>query len=44
MTKFKFVQQRYYIRFEVFKAVTLKNAVFWDVAPTCSHLLTLVPR
>jgi hypothetical protein len=24
---------RYYIRFEVFTAVTMKNAVFWDVAP-----------
>jgi hypothetical protein len=22
-----------YVRFEVFKAVTLKNAVFWDVTP-----------
>jgi hypothetical protein len=37
-----------YIRFEVFTAVTMKNAVFWDVAPCRScvnrHLLTLVPR
>jgi hypothetical protein len=22
-----------YIRFEVFRAVTMKNAVFWDVTP-----------
>jgi hypothetical protein len=22
-----------YVRFEVFTAVTMKNAVFWDVAP-----------
>jgi hypothetical protein len=24
---------KYYVRFEVFTAVTMKNAVFWDVAP-----------
>jgi hypothetical protein len=23
----------YYVRFEVFTAVTMKNAVFWDVTP-----------
>jgi hypothetical protein len=43
----------YFVRFEVFTAVTMKNAVFWDVTPCCSslnywtawsHLLTLVPR
>jgi hypothetical protein len=27
------VQTLNYIRFEVFMAVTMKNAVFWDVAP-----------
>jgi hypothetical protein len=26
-------QDRNYVRFEVFTAVTMKNAVFWDVAP-----------
>jgi hypothetical protein len=41
-------------RFEVFTAVTMKNAVFWDVAlcrscvnqrfAVCCHLLTLVAR
>jgi hypothetical protein len=39
------------VRFEVFTAVTMKNAVFWDMAPgcfrlvtqVCSHLLTLGP-
>jgi hypothetical protein len=25
-----------YVRFEVFTAVTMKNAVFWDVAPCTS--------
>jgi hypothetical protein len=24
---------RYYVRFEVFTVVTMKNAVFWDVTP-----------
>jgi hypothetical protein len=24
---------QFYIRFDVFTAVTMKNAVFWDVAP-----------
>jgi hypothetical protein len=45
-----------YVRSEVFTAVTMKNAVFWDVAPCrscvnrrfggtyCSHLFTLFPR
>jgi hypothetical protein len=28
-----FKHGRYFVRFEVFKAVTMKNAVFWDVAP-----------
>jgi hypothetical protein len=28
--------KQYYIRFEVFKAVTMKNAIFWDVAPCSS--------
>jgi hypothetical protein len=28
-----------YVRFEVYTAVTMKNAVFWDVAAVCSHLL-----
>jgi hypothetical protein len=32
------------LRFEIFTAVIMKNAVFWDVAAICSHLLTLVPR
>jgi hypothetical protein len=35
------------IRFEVSTAVTMKNAVFWDVAPCrycVKHLLTLPPR
>jgi hypothetical protein len=36
------------IRFDVFTAVTMKNAVFWDVAPCryCvdTHVLTLVHR
>jgi hypothetical protein len=27
------VQHSFYVRFEVFTAVTIKNAVFWDVAP-----------
>jgi hypothetical protein len=27
-----------YVRFEVFTAVTLKNAVFWDVTP-CAFIL-----
>jgi hypothetical protein len=27
----------YCVRFEVFTAVTMKNAVFWDVAATCSR-------
>jgi hypothetical protein len=31
-----------YVRFEVFKVVTMKNAVFWDVAVSSAH--TLVPR
>jgi hypothetical protein len=27
-----------FVRFEVFTAVTMKNAIFWDVAAaTCSH-------
>jgi hypothetical protein len=26
-----------YVRFEVFTAVTTKNAVFWDVTPCGSH-------
>jgi hypothetical protein len=26
-------QRKYYVRFEVFTAVTMKNAVFWDVTP-----------
>jgi hypothetical protein len=26
-------ERRYYVRSEVFTAVTVKNAVFWDVAP-----------
>jgi hypothetical protein len=25
--------RRYYVRFEVFTAVTMKNGVFWDVTP-----------
>jgi hypothetical protein len=36
------IRKRYYIhyilcvvRFEVFTAVTMKNVVFWDVAPLC---------
>jgi hypothetical protein len=28
----------FYVRFEVFTAVTMKNAVFWDVAPCRSCL------
>jgi hypothetical protein len=24
---------KYYVKFEAFTAVTMKNAVFWDVAP-----------
>jgi hypothetical protein len=24
---------KFYVRFEVFTAVTMKNAVFWDVTP-----------
>jgi hypothetical protein len=27
-----------YVRFEVFTAVTMKNAVFWDVAPSRSYV------
>jgi hypothetical protein len=27
---------KYYVRFEVFSAVTMKNAVFWDVVPCSS--------
>jgi hypothetical protein len=27
-----------FVRFEVFTAVTMKNAVFWDVAPYRSHV------
>jgi hypothetical protein len=29
---------RHYVRFEVFTAVTMKNAVFWDVAPCRSYV------
>jgi hypothetical protein len=29
-------QQSLLVRFEVFTAVTMKNAVFWDVMPCCS--------
>jgi hypothetical protein len=31
--------QELYVRFEVFTAVTIKNAVFWDVAPCRSCAL-----
>jgi hypothetical protein len=44
-------RQYVHVRFEVFMAVTMKNAVFWDVAPcrycannVSSHLLMLVPH
>jgi cytidine deaminase len=32
----------YYVRFEVFTAVTMKNGVFWDVTPcgSCKNRLT----
>jgi hypothetical protein len=43
MTRSKQSKQRY-VRFEVFTAMTMKSAIFWDVAAECSHLLTLVPR
>jgi hypothetical protein len=29
-------KQMGFVRFEVFTAVTMKNAVFWDVAPCIS--------
>jgi hypothetical protein len=38
-----FLNKTQFVRFEVFTAVTMKNAIFWDVAPCC-YLLTLVPR
>jgi hypothetical protein len=39
------IDLNYCVRFEVFTAVTMKNAVFWDVTPcVCRRLLTLVPR
>jgi hypothetical protein len=27
---------KYYVRFEVFKAVTVKNVVFWDINQVCT--------
>jgi hypothetical protein len=30
---YSFVGQDSFVRFEVFMAVTVKNAVFWDVTP-----------
>jgi hypothetical protein len=27
-----------YVRFEIFTAATMKNAVFWDVAPCTSYV------
>jgi hypothetical protein len=36
-TNFNYLMQtiyiNFYVRFEVFKAVTMKNSVFWDVTP-----------
>jgi hypothetical protein len=37
-------QFMYYVRFEVFTAVTMKNGVFWDVTPANSQVLyTMIP-
>jgi hypothetical protein len=33
-----------YVRFEVFTAVTMKKAVFWDVAPCFSLGRLLIPK
>jgi hypothetical protein len=30
---FKMMNSDYFVRFEVFTAVTMKNVVFWDVTP-----------
>jgi hypothetical protein len=32
------------VRFEVFTAVTMKNAVFWDVAPCRSCVIYMAPH
>jgi hypothetical protein len=38
-------EQKYCLRFEVFTAVTMKNAVFWDVRPcgSCKNRCIRVP-
>jgi hypothetical protein len=33
MRRWFLLKRKLYVRFEVFKAVTMKNGVFWDVTP-----------
>jgi hypothetical protein len=38
----KFVGPDFNVRFEVFRAVSMKNAVFWDVTPCASCMRNLL--
>jgi hypothetical protein len=33
VAKFQILDRQHSVRFEVFTAVTMKNAVFWDITP-----------